>query len=83
MKLRQINSNCNELVTKNGSILFSYETPVAVSFDLPMGDKWGVYKTSEKHGTTTTRHINKWTATVRSLPQNVIEAYAHEILRAA
>jgi hypothetical protein len=83
MKLRQINSNCNELVTKNGSILFSYETPVAVSFDLPMGDKWGVYKTAEKHSTTTTRHINKWTATVRALPQNVIEAYAHEILRAA
>lgn len=83
MKLRQINNNCHELVTKNASILFSYEVPVAVSFDLPIGDKYGVYKTAEKHSTTTTRHINKWTATQRTLPQNDIEFLAHEILRAA
>jgi hypothetical protein len=83
MKLRQINSNCHELVTKNGSVLFSYETPVAVSFDIASGDKWGVYKTAEKHSVTTTKHINKWTATTRTLPQNDIEYLAHEILRAA
>jgi hypothetical protein len=82
MKLRQINSNCHELVTRKGTVLFSYETPVAVSFDLPIGDKWGVYKTAG-HSTTTTRHINEWTATQRTVLQNTLYAYASEILREA
>jgi hypothetical protein len=82
MKLRQINNNCHELVTSKGTVLFSYETPVAVSFDLPIGDKWGTYKTAG-HSTTTTRHINKWTATQRTVLQETLYAYAAEILRAA
>lgn len=84
MKLRQISTNCHELVTKNGSVLFSYETPVAVSFDIKIGDKWGVYKTNEKFSKTTSKHINGWTpAACTSLDQHVIYSYAHEILRAA
>jgi len=83
MKLRQINSNCHELITRKGTILFSYETPVAVSYDLAIGDRWGVYRTDRDTTPTTARHISKWTATVRCIPQNEIEACAAEILRAA
>jgi hypothetical protein len=83
MKLRQIKANCHELITRKGSILFSYETPVAVSFDIAIGDMWGVYKTNEKFGPTTTKHINAWTATQRELAQHNLEFYAAEILRAA
>jgi hypothetical protein len=83
MKLRQISSNCHELITRNGTILFSYETPVAVSYDLAIGDKWGVYKTSDKFSATTTKHINSWTSTQRVIPQNEIYACTAEILRAA
>lgn len=86
MKLRQISSNCHELRLSKGTILFSYDTPVAVSFDLPcqsVGDLWGVYKTNAKFGQTTTRHINSWTKTERSFEQHVIEDLAHRILREA
>lgn len=83
MKLRQIKTNCHELVTRKGTILFSYETPVAVSYDIAIGEKWGCYKTSEKFGATTSKHISAWTDTLRAIPQNEIEACAAEILRAA
>ena len=85
MKLRQISSNCNELALAKGSILFSYETPVAISFDFPVsidGQDWyGIWKTEEKFSKTTTRHINSWTATVRTLPQEKLLALASQILR--
>jgi hypothetical protein len=85
MKLRQISSNCHELRLSKGTILFSYETPVAVSFDLPcqaVGDLYGVYKTNEKFGKTTTKHIDSWTKTERSFDQATIEDLAGRILRA-
>jgi hypothetical protein len=82
MKLRQINSNCHELITNKGTILFSYETPVAVSFDIAIGEKWGCYKSDEKFSKTTSKHINAFTDTRRAVPQNEIYAYAAEILRA-
>jgi hypothetical protein len=45
----------NELVVNaDFVILFSYNTPVACIKD------GNFYKTSQKHSTTTTRHINDW-----------------------
>lgn len=81
MKLRQLSDNCHELVLAKGTILFSYDTPVAVSYDLPVGDKHGVFKTSEKFSKTTSKHINAWTATKREIPQHEIYAASSEILR--
>lgn len=80
MKLRQLSDNCHELVLSKGTILFSYETPVAVSYDFPIDNKHGVFKTSEKFSKTTTRHINNWTVTKREIPQHEIYAAASEIM---
>ena len=91
MKLKQHSSNCHELALARGAVLFSYETPVAISFDYPTkvkfangaeGELYGVYRTDTKYSKTTTRHINAWTATTRTLSQEVLEDLAHQILRA-
>ena len=57
MKVKPIGSNQTEVIMNNGNhVLFSYETPVAVStID-------GIFVTEEKYSNTTTRHINKWCA---------------------
>ena len=58
MKLRKISSNETEisagLLDGTVTVLFSYDTPVAVQ--APDGV---LFKTNYKHRTTT-RHINKW-----------------------
>ena len=84
MKLKSIKANCHELDLDNGVIvLFSYETPVAVSLpramvihrlDRTTETLTGVVKTSTKFSATTSRHINSWTATTRTLPQADLEA---------
>jgi len=56
MQLKKLGSNMTELVTRDGRILFSYETPVAV---LDHGD-YEYYVTDRFFSKTTTRHINKW-----------------------
>ena len=57
MKVKQIGSNQTEIIMNNGNhVLFSYETPVAVS------TVNGMYVTETKYSNTTTRHINKWCA---------------------
>ena len=91
MKLKQHSSNCHELALARGAVLFSYETPVAISFDYPTkvkfasngaeGELYGVYKTDVKYSKTTTKHINAWTATTRTLSQEVLEDLARQILR--
>ena len=54
MKVKQIGSNQTEIIMNNGNhVLFSYETPVAVS------TVNGMYVTETKYSNTTTRHINK------------------------
>ena len=69
MKLKQIGTNCHELMFANGnSVLFSYETAVAVALAQPISGFMGVYRTSEKYSKTTTSHINAWTATTKTLP---------------
>lgn len=55
MKVKPIGSNQTEVIMNNGNhVLFSYETPVAVS------TVNGMYVTETKYSNTTTRHINKW-----------------------
>ena len=57
MKVKPIGSNQTEVIMNNGNhVLFSYETPVAVS------TVNGMYVTETKYSNTTTRHINKWSA---------------------
>ena len=57
MKVKPIGSNQTEVIMNNGNhVLFSYETPVAVS------TVNGMYVTETKYSNTTTRHINKWCA---------------------
>ena len=70
MKLKQIGINCHELMLANGnSVLFSYETAVAVALAQPINGFVGVYKLAAKFSTTTTRHVNAWTATTKVLPE--------------
>ena len=55
MRLEQMGSNQTKIVYSNGDeIFFSYNTPVAgcVSF--------GLFKTKEKFGRTTSKHINSY-----------------------
>ena len=55
MLLKNQGSNQSELILDNGShILFSYETPVAVS------TVDGLFVTDQWYSSTTTKHINKW-----------------------
>lgn len=81
MKLiKRFGSNCHELMFGNGnSILFSYETVVAVSvgaISTSTTSYIGVYRTAAKYSATTTRHINAWTKTTKTLPQEELEALA-------
>ena len=72
-------SNCHELRFANGnSVLFSYETVVAVSvgaISTSTTSYIGVYRTAAKYSATT-RHINAWTKTTKTLPQEELEALA-------
>ena len=71
MRLKQIGSNQTEIIFNNGThVLFSYETPVAVS----TGN--GLFVTENKYSNTTTKHINKWCRGinhVNTVPQSDIE----------
>lgn len=55
MKLKQIGSNVTELSFQNVTVLFSYQTPVAM-----VDANGNYYVTDKKWSATTTRHINKW-----------------------
>ena len=78
MKLKSIKANCHELELDNGvSVLFSYETPVAISLpgvirvtnlDGVSLEYVGVIKTNQKFSKTTSAHINGWTSTTKTLP---------------
>ena len=73
MKLKSIGPNCHELQFERGSVLFSYETPVAVALNETVKGFVGVFKTEQKFSKTTSKHINGWTGTTKTLPQTVIE----------
>ena len=72
MKLKQIGSNQTEVVFKDGTyVLFSYETPVAVS------TAEGMFVTEQKYSNTTTKHINKWCNGIslrHTIPQELIDS---------
>ena len=74
MLLKNQGPNQSELILENGShILFSYETPVAVS------TVDGLFVTSQWYSSTTTKHINKWCegiSGVQKVPQENILAIA-------
>jgi hypothetical protein len=73
-------TNCHELRFANGnSVLFSYETVVAVDVGVISTSTTsyiGIYRTAAKYSATTTRHINAWTMTTKTLPQEELEALA-------
>jgi hypothetical protein len=55
MNLKPIASNMTELTLGDKTILFSYETPVALR-----GERGICIKTSKHWSNTTSRHINQW-----------------------
>lgn len=71
MKLKDIGSNQTEIIFNDGThVLFSYETPVAVS------TVDGMFVTEKKFSRTTSKHINKWCKGIsykHSVPQDLIE----------
>lgn len=72
MKLIKRGDNCHLLHFDNGTdVLFSYETPVAVALANSVTDGvityTGVYKTDAKFSKTTSRHVNAWTSTTKTL----------------
>lgn len=77
LKLENLSPNCNVLHFGDRSILFSYETPVAVWLrDAMHGLPTGLYRTGEYHSRTTAKHINSWKIVVKpwvTIPQPLIE----------
>ena len=89
MRLRQIASNMTELTIEDGqysdgcskqhTILFSYETPVAGWDDM------GAFETETKYSVTTSKHITKYfdgkerrQRIVRKVPQSFIDQLVGE-----
>ena len=71
MKLRPVGANQTELTINGITILFSYQTPVAI-----LGIR--NYKTDQYYSKTTSRHINsffKGLEKPKEIPQNVIDNY--------
>ena len=60
MKIKSIGSNQTEITLSNGTVVFvSYDTPVAAFIP-----GTGIVRTDCRWSNTTTRHINKWIASV-------------------
>jgi|GEM_PF-1575447 len=75
-KLQPLASNMTELQINGTTILFSYQTPVAI-YD----HTYGFRVTTKKWSRTTTKHINKWLE-LRSAPciQNVEQSIIDDVL---
>lgn len=71
LKINLIGANMTLVHLPKGSILFSYETPVAAYVS-----GRGYVKTSKKFSKTTSKHINQWLdgAGAEEVPQSEIEA---------
>ena len=72
LKLQPIGPNQTLVHMFVGTILFSYETPVAAYIS-----GRGYVRTAEKFSKTTSKHINAWlegVANVEVIPQSEIEA---------
>ena len=57
IKLVPLASNMTRLDLPSGTVLFSYETPVAAYVS-----GRGFIRTAQKYSKTTTKHINQWLA---------------------
>ena len=73
MKIKQIGSNQTQVHTNSKeygemTILYSYETPVAIKV-LSTGQ---VYQTTRWFSKTTSRHLNKWTLFVPEVSMNYV-----------
>jgi hypothetical protein len=55
MTLNNIKKNMTELRLMSGTVLFSYQTPVAF-----ISNTGEIFRTDKKWSNTTTRHINTW-----------------------
>lgn len=58
MNLKPIKANMNEVEVNGKKVLFSYQTPVACTFNTPEGRVF--QRTSKNWSRTTNRHINSW-----------------------
>lgn len=76
--VKRIGNHEKEFTNNDGTILFSYSTPVAYYSNLTIPPV--AFKTEERFSTTTTRHINKaatrWGVTFTTVPQDFIENLA-------
>ena len=61
IRVRQLKSNMIELKRDSTTILFSYETPVAMHIPGK-----GYYRTEKFWSVTTSRHINSWVDSART-----------------
>ena len=75
MQLIHIDNNMTEVGIEGVSILFSYETPVA------MHNAYGYFRTNKKWGLTTNRHINKWLGSIKAneVEQTVLDDLINNI----
>lgn len=66
MKLTKLGPSTTEIEIGDTTILFSYKTPVACHVA-----GVGYFRTAERHGVTTSKHINKWLAgnAAKEMPQ--------------
>ena len=78
MQLKKLSANTTLLMCQDLSekiVLFSYETPVAVSW---IGSG-ALFVTEEKFSQTTSKHINSYTknfSDIKKVPQSWLEAHA-------
>lgn len=86
MKLKQLGSNMTAINGKSGTVLFSYETPVA-SFSPLGGMRSETYMTGGGKSVTTEKHITKFfreygleKKAVRVVKQAVIESKLEKIV---
>lgn len=70
MKVKSLAANQTEITLNNGDMVFvSYDTPVAAFIS-----GRGYLKSSTKHSTTTSRHVNKWTENrAKEMPQDFFD----------
>ena len=75
----RVQANQTEINSNGASFLISYNTPVVVDLisETEVNGtvyKPGVYKTDEFHSVTTSKHINRYTETSRTMPQADIDS---------
>ena len=61
MYLNNISKNVSEIKNRKGTILFSYNTPVAV-----ITSEGYVLKTDRKYSKTTSKHITQWLGSLKA-----------------